>query len=187
MTFRDHLRTYVQFRQYCCQLRSILSEPNHRVNNYKGLTINIFQPTLTSRPTYIVCRGLRPLRLTSTAQLPHHDLPTCRRLPPDLSLSPFGLAGCRPTSRCPLPKSDKSAIIRRHVGDWFYDEGYRPTTVSTLSRPVHAEAWRTTSFTWGRQYRPRHHDLRLQGRKRRPTGRFDGTAAPTGASIFRSG
>src|ERR1039458_1456661 len=47
----------------------------------------------SARPTYMVCRGLRPSRLTSTAQLPHHDLPTCRRLPPDKSLSPFGLAG----------------------------------------------------------------------------------------------
>jgi len=43
-------------------------------------------------------------------------------------LSPCGLTGCRPTSRCPLPKSIKSANIRRHVGDWFYDKGYRPTT-----------------------------------------------------------
>jgi hypothetical protein len=55
-----------------------------------------------------------------------------------------------------------------------------------LSRPVRRKAEDDGFYLAPRLHWPRHHYLRLPGRKRRPTGRFLVSAAPIGASIFRS-
>jgi hypothetical protein len=105
-------------------------------------------------------------------------------VPSDLSLSPCGLAGYRTPSRCPLPKSDKSAVIADTLGTGFRIRAIaqRPERAIATGSP---EGGGRLALLWPRQHWGRHHDLPLLGRKHRPTGRFHETAAPAGASIFR--
>jgi hypothetical protein len=46
--------------------------------------------TVTTTPTYMVCRGYRPAAYQPMAQLSLTGSPTCRRLAPDFALFPYG-------------------------------------------------------------------------------------------------
>ena len=134
----------------------------------------------------MVCRGLRPSRLTSTAS---RRTTTSQRVVgyrPTYRFLPAGYPGAGQLAVVLYQKAISRPISADTLGTGFMIRAIaqRPERAIATGSP---EGGGRRVLLWPRPNQSRHYFLLIEGRKRRPEWGFLIGAAPIGASIFRTG
>ena len=117
----------------------------------------------------MVCRGIRPSLYYGAAQLPPTTSPTCRRLAPDFALFPYGLSGSAQLAVEPHQTARSRALSgSNRTGPTRWGTGFKRPTTGPLTRPLRADARRTTASRAARKKRRRYcGPLSHESRRRR--------------------